>query len=350
MFIISFQTIFAQLSGTYTIGSGGAYPTISSAITDLNTNGISGPVVFNILNGIYNEQLVIGPISGTNNTNTVTFQSESLNSGSVEISYNSPGGSNYILKIDGANHLVFNELTFRALNSLSGRVIFSDNPKGNLTFTENVFDGGSASSSGYLVELEANISDESLDNIIFSNNLFTSNASGLMLKGFSGSKSPNLQVFENLLLTEFRGMFISNFNAPFINLNTIINNGSEYAMYFNSITNNLVITHNKMMSTDNSSIGIVLSNINATNLNSALVANNMIQSGMEGISVSSSEYINFYFNSVNIENSPLTSASSSECYSNFGSEMDWLLTQEFQVLRKSMQTILITFSLVEIYL
>ena len=75
MFIISFQTIFAQLSGTYTIGSGGAYPTISSAITDLNTNGISGPVVFNILNGIYNEQLVIGPISGTNNTNTVTFQS-----------------------------------------------------------------------------------------------------------------------------------------------------------------------------------------------------------------------------------------------------------------------------------
>ena len=43
--------INAQLSGTYTIGSGGNYTTINAAVTDLNTQGVNSAVTFNILSG-----------------------------------------------------------------------------------------------------------------------------------------------------------------------------------------------------------------------------------------------------------------------------------------------------------
>src|SRR5580658_7407352 len=40
---------FGQLSGTYTIP--GSYATIAAAVTALNTQGVSGPVIFNCAGG-----------------------------------------------------------------------------------------------------------------------------------------------------------------------------------------------------------------------------------------------------------------------------------------------------------
>src|SRR5690606_19560094 len=54
------QKINSGLSGAYTIG--GASPdfaTISDAVTALEAYGICGPVVFNIRNGVYNEQVAL---------------------------------------------------------------------------------------------------------------------------------------------------------------------------------------------------------------------------------------------------------------------------------------------------
>ncbi len=80
---------YAQLNGNYTIDPNASatstnYKTISSAISDLSAGaradggpaqglGVSGPVIFNIADGIYNEQLAITPITGSSPTNTITF-------------------------------------------------------------------------------------------------------------------------------------------------------------------------------------------------------------------------------------------------------------------------------------
>ncbi len=40
---------YAQLSGTYTIGASGNYSTLTAAMNALNSQGISGPVRFEIL-------------------------------------------------------------------------------------------------------------------------------------------------------------------------------------------------------------------------------------------------------------------------------------------------------------
>lgn len=66
--------------GTYTINSGAAtsgtnYASFGEAIADLNTFGVCGPVVFNVVagSGPYHEQVEMGEIQGTSSINTVTF-------------------------------------------------------------------------------------------------------------------------------------------------------------------------------------------------------------------------------------------------------------------------------------
>ena len=51
------QTVVAQMSGTYTVGSDGDYATISDAIADINSQGLSGDVTLNIASGFYPERI-----------------------------------------------------------------------------------------------------------------------------------------------------------------------------------------------------------------------------------------------------------------------------------------------------
>lgn len=71
------QNSYAQLSGNYTIP--GAYPTLAAAITDLNTQGVSGAVTFTLT---ANETApvggyVINSFTGASATNTVTINASS---------------------------------------------------------------------------------------------------------------------------------------------------------------------------------------------------------------------------------------------------------------------------------
>jgi PKD repeat protein len=66
----------AQLSGSYTVcASGCNYSSISAAITDLKSKGISTAVTFNVAYGTYSENPSInGNITGASATNTITFK------------------------------------------------------------------------------------------------------------------------------------------------------------------------------------------------------------------------------------------------------------------------------------
>jgi pectin methylesterase-like acyl-CoA thioesterase len=66
---------FGQLNGTYTIGGlNPNYSTLTSAVNSLISNGINGPVVFNIRNGVYQERVTIPQITGANSLNTITIR------------------------------------------------------------------------------------------------------------------------------------------------------------------------------------------------------------------------------------------------------------------------------------
>jgi len=115
---------YSQLSGTYTIGGTSPnYATFSAAVSALNTQGVSGPVVFNVRNGTYNEQISIGSVTGTSAVNTVTFQSESADNTMVTLYYTPTSGANYTILFNGSDYIRFDKMTLRAVGAAYANVI-----------------------------------------------------------------------------------------------------------------------------------------------------------------------------------------------------------------------------------
>ncbi|MEO8209433.1 MAG: T9SS type A sorting domain-containing protein [bacterium] len=98
IFFLSSSNSFSQLNGTYTIGSGGNFATINSAVSALYSQGVGGPVIFDILTGIYNENVMInGIIPGYTAINITTFKSQAGNTDSVSVrSFNIRAGAAYL--------------------------------------------------------------------------------------------------------------------------------------------------------------------------------------------------------------------------------------------------------------
>ena len=80
------STFHPGLSGIYTIGgTGGAFPDLVSAVTQLNAVGVCGPVTFNIRDGFYDGQLSFSKIRGASADFPIVLQSESANAAAVTI-------------------------------------------------------------------------------------------------------------------------------------------------------------------------------------------------------------------------------------------------------------------------
>jgi hypothetical protein len=71
----SSYTINATLNGTYTVGGGGAYPTLTAAINAYNTSCLSGPVIFSLIDPTYTTTSdTIRVNSDASATNTLTIK------------------------------------------------------------------------------------------------------------------------------------------------------------------------------------------------------------------------------------------------------------------------------------
>lgn len=111
----------AQMSGTYTIGGTSPdYLNITSAVSSLSSAGLSGPVIFNIRDGVYNEQIDIWfPITPTN---TITFQSEAGDSSAVTISCNALATT---VVLGGGQTFYFKNLTIKNLTGIGTAIDIS---------------------------------------------------------------------------------------------------------------------------------------------------------------------------------------------------------------------------------
>ena len=129
-------TVQPAMSGTFTIG--GASPdfsTFAAAVTELNTYGVCGPVVFNVRPGTYNEQVELEDIPGTSNINTVTFQSETGNKNDVDLTFSSSSyQSNYVISMGGAKWVTFRNMTVTATNNSYGRAVYFGSGSTDCTF------------------------------------------------------------------------------------------------------------------------------------------------------------------------------------------------------------------------
>jgi len=300
------------LSGTYTINYLGTadYISFTDAVNDLKTLGISGPVVFNVDSGYYNEQISISSINGSSAINTITFQSSDSNYSHVVLEYfaNDPNYY-YTLELNNASNVFFKNLSLSSANNFnSSRVILINNYCENIGITGNRIYGNTAFNYGgeyamIYISFQANAPDLLIENNIIENGYF-----GLFSENFNTVTNNNRIINNRFINQSSYGIYLIKQSNFTIKGNSVFSNIGNY--YFNAIliessesdadiSKNRITVQNK-----NSSEGIVFYNFNG-NINS-LVSNNFISlnsfmtNQTRGIYFSYSDSLKIFNNSINI--------------------------------------------------
>ena len=207
----SYDNIYAGLSGTYTIG--GTTPDFTDlyiAQNELNFGGVYGPVDFEIRDGIYDAQLVFQKFPGSSASNKVTFKGESGDSSLVTIQWDSPSTNDYTIRLNGTDHIGFEDLTFGSLDVTYSSVILLQDTVEYLTINNCAFESvGQFDFMIYGNDVET-VSPE------IKNSLFSGNGYGVYLDGTSngGNYMPGTLIenntFENQYYTSIYTRFHTN--------------------------------------------------------------------------------------------------------------------------------------------
>lgn len=105
-------TISATLSGTYTVGAGGNYTTLTAAINAYNTSCLGGPVVFELTDANYSTSetfpMVILNNADASATNTLTIRPAA--GVAVTITGTSGAAVSALMRLNGARYITFDGL------------------------------------------------------------------------------------------------------------------------------------------------------------------------------------------------------------------------------------------------
>ncbi|MES2733812.1 MAG: right-handed parallel beta-helix repeat-containing protein [Bacteroidota bacterium] len=326
-------TTYTALAGTYTIGGTAPnYSTITEAVNSLKDNGISGPVVFNIRNGIYNERIQLTPFLGSSTTNTVTFQAESNDSTAVILHYagtHTGDLDNLVLGILGADNLVFKRMTIKRTDASTfyTRAIYLRDGAENIEFNGCILEVNSTQIQYEESAVVQSIGTSVLDkNLRFVNNRIKGGRRGIYLEGgttpyASSAQEQGLLIKNNIFEAQSTGgtntavigasIELRGFDAPVIEGNNLGKRG----IFLKGIRNKFRVTNNwgtdmggyysywnGFYYTTKNAAGVSMEDCNSTVGNNALVANNafpMLESGANGFYLDNSSNIDLYYNSVN---------------------------------------------------
>ena len=290
--------------------------------------GISNAVVFNVLagSGIYNEQLVMAPVPGASATNTVTF-----NGNGQTISYKATNGSERAtIKLDGADHIIFNNLVIEATGSTSseygyGVQLMNDadsNIVNNCTINVNTT-STSTNFAGIVVSSSAtsatNSGDAKCDANVFSGNNITGGYYGITLVGSDNFANGSNKILNNQVKEFYTyGLYLSyTFNTS-ITGNTISRPTRTtvddfYGVYLTQLNTKDSIYRNRItdpfggsLTNTNDFYGVYFTGVDALVSLENIVANNLIYN-ITGAGAayafynSSSDNVYYYHNTIALD-------------------------------------------------
>jgi hypothetical protein len=309
------NTSSAQLSGTRTVGIGRDYTSITAAVTALTAQGVNGPVVFNISDNMtYNEQIVIGPITGASASNTITFQSDPANSSNATIQFMPTVSDNYLIRLNGADYITFQNLTMTSFGSTQyGTIIRLEGDADHNQLINNTFNGISTTSTGSSLAIIIS-ENASVDNTRIEGNTFVNGSIGIAMSGVNSTTlSSGTQILDNSFQAQaWGGAFLQYHNAPQVIGNTVTGGGIR-GFELQYCDNGLQVLKNKI--TINSQYGIYFYYCDGgTGLvfPHGLVANNFVSVTGAGTNYGIYSYYNtyqdVYYNSINISQGYSSSA------------------------------------------
>lgn len=270
------------LNGEYTIGEGGKFKNISSAIRALQENGVSGPVWMMIEKGRYKEKINIGNIKGTNDINVVTFESKTGNNSDVVFETPSDG-SDYILGLKDASYLSFENLTFENSASTYGNVVRAEGTLANVSFKSCLLNGveGARTGANNAVVYFSPQSKHSF--ISFDDTEFNNGSFGLFKK--SETTAMRTLISGCLFYNQHEaGIVLSNEDAPVLT-NNVVSSMTKFEDYkaiaLEKCNSNTIITNNIINAT-NGRYGLFLNDCVGLENSYANISGNSISVGGTG--------------------------------------------------------------------
>ena len=300
------------LSGTFSLGGASAdFSSFSAAMNALSCGGVVGPVIFNISNGTYNEQITLGTIPGASAANTVTFKSATNNKAFVTLAYNATSGNPYVVKLNNARYVRFNQMTFTAQNSSYANVFYFANAADYDSVENCVLNGYniSSNSTNQAIVFSNNTNDEYN---VFYNDSFNYGSYGVYLYGTNSNGTQILnckfvnQYYMAINLNYESGAKIQN------NIMTPSTNTNYYGIYTDYCAGGYDISVNKIEGLYGG-YGIYDYQCTGTAAQPGYIYNNFIQVGNSsgntsyGIMSYYGTYRKVYNNSINITSSSVSS-------------------------------------------
>lgn len=264
-------TIVGTLSGTYPVGTGQVYPTLTAAVADLNLKEVIGNVVFELWDANYSAAesfpLIIYPFATNNSLHTVTFRPRT---GVTPVITGSPATG--ILVLFGCDNIILDgsnsggtdkSMTWENTNTASNAYVLgifnnSGDPASNCTL-KNCIIRGSSQITNNTYGIIFNALGGGYDNIEISNNTILSARYGMQVAGVAGTPATNNKIINNVIgsvvdaqAIQYRGIVLSYAHNTLIEGNEIMGahagntNYSQAGLYIMAGSTSSKIRKNKI--------------------------------------------------------------------------------------------------------
>ena len=304
-------------TGSYIIGNSNAadFSSIQSAIDTLNRNGICGPIIFNIEDGIYNEHYTIGNIAGTNSTNTVTFRPLHGDTANVKLINNTnTNAESYVLALENTSYINFKNLSFYTSNNQDSRALKISSNSSHILIDSCNFIGNNNNITG---DSNILITAQNSNNITISNSNFRYGERAIHCYGDSSSSTISGINISNNTITNHMDIGISTNNTgdSLSIIGNIITGTADRGIkgiYIQASTKKTIISNNKiLLSSNNAYYGIYAKKhniISNSTVNKLEISNNFIyinsarNSNIYGIHLQFTIMTTIYYNTIKMVN------------------------------------------------
>ncbi len=300
---------FAQaLNGTYTLNatlpaSGTNFQTFAAFTTSLSTNGVSGPVVLNVAEGVYNESVTFGTYTGTSATNNITVQADPANTNDAELTYANASSTDAAIIFDGASYITIDGLKITSTGTTYTRNVYFTNNHTSIKLTNNQFISPA--------QTTVSVNDSHLygttegftgAGITLTGNEFIDGSHIMYLTGTTTVPSTKFVFSDNVMTGNIGYMIYSDYVDTLIVENNLMQNGAttsaQYGIYLTNSTtvpaHYVRIRKNDLqLNSSGTMYGIYVSYILSSPTMRSEISNNMLSNaGTGGTSLRYAMYIN----------------------------------------------------------
>ena len=233
------QPLLPALCGSYNVGTGQTYATLTAAISDLSSRGVSCPVSFILTDNTYPSEIfpiTIGIVAGTSFTNTVTIKPGTGKTPVITGSSTSAililNGCKYII-IDGSNSGGTDKSltwvnTNTTTNTYTIELMNGGAPASNITIKNCLIRASNqVTKNTYGIFLDN--TNGGYDSIMISNNTIYSARFGIQFQGVAAAPATNGQIINNIIgsttdaqAVQFKGIFLRQADNTLIQGNEIM--------------------------------------------------------------------------------------------------------------------------------